>query len=132
MRVVLCCCGPLSTSSPHRVLSFSLTRYSRPNSYEIHTRLCSRAPAVTLYPCHSQSAHYKTAVRAPADVITAVMSLRIDPATCHPCTPRYNPLRHQLRHRRDVTSDADGAEQRRSSIPLQLEDGGSCDRTGRG
>ncbi|RZB39314.1 hypothetical protein BDFB_000560, partial [Asbolus verrucosus] len=45
-----------------------------PDSCEIHTRLCARADAVTLYPCHSQSAHYKTAVRAPADVITAVMS----------------------------------------------------------
>lgn len=43
-----------------------------PELSEICTRLFAPVVAVTLYPCYSQPAHYKTTVRAPGDVMTAV------------------------------------------------------------
>lgn len=67
------------------VQKFSLANFASPITSEKHTRLCTEASAPSFYippQCHSQSVHYKTAVRAPADVITAVMSYRIDPPVC--------------------------------------------------
>ncbi|EFA04372.1 hypothetical protein TcasGA2_TC014670 [Tribolium castaneum] len=98
-----------------------------PTSCEIRTRLCPRAAAVTLYPCHSQSAHYKTAVRAPTDVITAMMSSRSIPLALplrRPCSPHQQLLRHCYAVI-VVTSDATttaGADERRLSLLTSIFD----------